>query len=584
MSNTIYNLWCYLEGDNTVLPVDTPSTISIGELKKMIKENYGDDLKDNAARLSLSRVNIDYFAVTDELNRGEYRPNVNDEQPLQNIMSPISDVWPEPPPDGHIHVFIRPPPPTVLGKRTREVGDVLNSKIYTTSPSQMGKLREYKSLQQDQNKRILDDRPVPDSVPPASLLYDGFGHFMDIFRHRKDVYDLSLKRRNLELAVDNFAELMTDFHDNEDGRKMKGLLALNEILSNNSNKLAAASIDSTSIHSDGHYNGPHDAVSCIVGFKNELVDISSMPLVELIGYVAHSHAQSMARHEELYKGWRVPCLGMTIVGPYVTFYAVIFLRKLRVVSLTPALSCVASAGEGDDRKALYAAFSGALDLLRRIDEDAKNFLSKPPKIQHLDYSFPYISALPKFDGSSEKVHFQILRHHPDVQSYRLLYIAETSDKKQILVKFTPRYSIALHAFCADRGHAPVIHGFQTLPGGWFVVAMDYISPISPAHLSRSPDLTRLLDKWTADLQKLMQSFHDEGLVHGDLREPNILCDGEKVMLIDFDWGGEVGKACYPRARLCHDLMEGRDNTSPEITKGDDRRVLQNTLGELKNIQ
>jgi hypothetical protein len=467
----------------------------------------------------------------------------------------------------------------------------------------MGKLREYKSLQQDQNKRILDDRPVPDSVPPASLLYDGFGHFMDIFRHRKDVYDLSLKRRNLELAVDNFAELMTDFHDNEDGRKMKGLLALNEILSNNSNKLAAASIDSTSIHSDGHYNGPHDAVSCIVGFKNELVDISSMPLVELIGYVAHSHAQSMARHEELYKGWRVPCLGMTIVGklhfsgvsdgydimymlpgPYVTFYAVIFLRKLRVVSLTPALSCVASAGEGDDRKALYAAFSGALDLLRRIDEDAKNFLSKPPKIQHLDYSFPYISALPKFDGSSEKVHFQILRHHPDVQSYRLLYIAETSDKKQILVKFTPRYSIALHAFCADRGHAPVIHGFQTLPGGWFVVAMDYISPISPAHLSRSPDLTRLLDKWTADLQKLMQSFHDEGLVHGDLREPNILCDGEKVMLIDFDWGGEVGKACYPRARLCHDLMEGRDNTSPEITKGDDRRVLQNTLGELKNIQ
>jgi tRNA A-37 threonylcarbamoyl transferase component Bud32 len=32
----------------------------------------------------------------------------------------------------------------------------------------------------------------------------------------------------------------------------------------------------------------------------------------------------------------------------------------------------------------------------------------------------------------------------------------------------------------------------------------------------------------------MQSFHDEGLVHGDLREPNILCDGENVMSIDFD--------------------------------------------------
>jgi hypothetical protein len=56
MSDTIYKLWCYLEGDNTVLHVFAPSTISISELKTMIKEKYGDDLKDNAARLSLSRV------------------------------------------------------------------------------------------------------------------------------------------------------------------------------------------------------------------------------------------------------------------------------------------------------------------------------------------------------------------------------------------------------------------------------------------------------------------------------------------------------------------------------------------------
>lgn len=255
-----------------------------------------------------------------------------------------------------------------------------------------------------------------------------------------------------------------------------------------------------------------------------------------------------------------------------------------MVSLTPGLSCIASAGEGDDRKALYAAFSGALDLLRRIDEDAKRFLSKPLKIRHEDYSFPYISALPKFGGSSEEFYFRILRLHPDVQSYRLLYIAETLDKKPIMVKFTRQYSIKLHVFCAERGHAPVIHGFQTLPGGWFVVAMDYILPISsPVHPSQSPHLTRLLDKWTNDLQKLMQTFHDEELVHGDLREPNILCDGEEVMLIDFDWGGEVGKACYPHARLCRDLMKGREGTSPQITKEDDTRVLQNTLEGLKNI-
>jgi hypothetical protein len=96
-----------------------------------------------------------------------------------------------------------------------------------------------------------------------------------------------------------------------------------------------------------------------------------------------------------------------------------------------------------DRKALYAAFSGALDLLRRIDEDAKSFFSKLPKIYYLDSkldcSFPYISALPKYDGSDEELHFRILRPHPDIQSYRLLYIAETLDEKQIMVKFTRQY-------------------------------------------------------------------------------------------------------------------------------------------------
>ena len=85
-----------------------------------------------------------------------------------------------------------------------------------------------------------------------------------------------------------------------------------------------------------------------------------------------------------------PWTSYHLPGPYVTFYALIHFpnRQLRVVSLTPALSCVASAGEGDDRKALYAAFEGALVLLRHIDDDAKNFLNGPPTISHADCNFP----------------------------------------------------------------------------------------------------------------------------------------------------------------------------------------------------
>lgn len=255
-----------------------------------------------------------------------------------------------------------------------------------------------------------------------------------------------------------------------------------------------------------------------------------------------------------------------------------------MVSLTPGLSCISSAGEGDDRKALYAAFFSGLDLLRCIDEDAKKTLGQLSSIQRVDHKFPYISSLPKHDKPQEYVHFKIIGLHSDQQTYRLLYVAELlgENKGQILIKFTHRYSIELHAFCAKHGRAPRIHGFGSLPGGWFAVAMDYIS--TGLHPPQVLDLTTaLIEKWATQLTTIMQSFHNEQLVHGDLRGPNIICHGEDldVMLIDFDWGGKVGKAKYPQARLCAELIDGRNDTDPKITKGDDERVLKNTIEQLK---
>lgn len=110
--------------------------------------------------------------------------------------------------------------------------------------------------------------------------------------------------------------------------------------------------------------------------------------------------------------------------------------------------------------------------------------------------------------------------------------------------------------------------------------MDLILP--PMNPSLSPDFPRHLDKWTEDLRDLMQSFHDAGFVHGDLREPNILCDGEKLKLINYDWGGVVGEAHYPHAQLCYELTDGRDGSDPRITKDDDKRILQDTLEGLKH--
>ncbi|KAH9007210.1 hypothetical protein EDB86DRAFT_3069881 [Lactarius hatsudake] len=568
---TNYELWCIIEGEDSPFPVTVPPGGTVYSLKSLILatcNTVDGPLKDVLPRnLMLTKIDV---AEMSEISK--FRPNSD----YLRSTALISEVWPIKPPRSHISVFVHLPSRTILGKRplahsnsSNDFDVVLDSKVLAFPPSNLGNQGD---------EKILDDRPEADRIPPASLLYHGFGHFMDSFTHKGIRVDEV--QHNLERQVDDFAVKMTAFYRNEELRTRTGLDALGDILGR---ELTVAA--NGGVCTSGHHCGPHKAVTCVVKFKNELVDISSMPMIELTGYVARSHKESLDYQSgPLLKGWNVPSLGLTVVGPYVTFYGIIFLGQCqwRIVPLTPTLSCVGSACEGNDRTALYAAFSGASTLLHHIDEDVRRYCLVPPILPHADRWFPYVSELPRYPTSTEnteneKLRFRILRHLAPEPPNHQLYIAKTlcDPEKTIVVKFTRRYSIELHAFCANREHAPSILGFGQVPGGWFVVAMDYISEaVYPSH---STDLDRLRDKWVHDLTTLVRSFHDQGLVHGDLRQPNMICRGERIMLIDFDWGGRLGVASYPHAQLNPQLTIGRQSVDGEITKDDDDRILQQTI-------
>jgi hypothetical protein len=56
--------------------------------------------------------------------------------------------------------------------------------------------------------------------------------------------------------------------------------------------------------------------------------------------------------------------------------------------------------------------------------------------------------------------------------------------------------------------------------------------------------------------QFLQNLHAQGLVHGDIRCFNIVFNGGEGKLIDFDFGGSIGRRRYPRGYVA-DLADGR---------------------------
>ncbi|KAH8986308.1 hypothetical protein EDB92DRAFT_1264184 [Lactarius akahatsu] len=185
MKGAKYDLWCLCKG------YSEPNLVSIapGEylynLKKEILRECGTEsgpLKGaNAMNIVLTKIDMYYSGEvsTSEISRRILSGDESSEV-LNNPTITISSVWPTEPLPRHISVFVHRPSDTALGKRPRGGLDVIHdAKIFDDPPSVVAKPSKYKTLQNHPSQKILDGRPQADSVPPLSLLYHGFGDFMD---------------------------------------------------------------------------------------------------------------------------------------------------------------------------------------------------------------------------------------------------------------------------------------------------------------------------------------------------------------------------------------------------------------------
>lgn len=212
----------------------------------------------------------------------------------------------------------------------------------------------------------------------------------------------------------------------------------------------------------------------------------------------------------------------------------------------------------------------------------------PPDSIHIDLRrFPPISSLRLLDSiiENDRINFSIKKRLKPYTAWRFVYIAELDDSsaqkigstasKEIFVKFTSSYCPTLHSFCETEGFAPKLYACEELPGGWFCVAMECIP---------SAGLTKTLvhdhgAEWIKRMGEIVRTIHKINYVHGDLRLANFICDGGRLLLIDFDWGGRDGEVKFPDVELQLGLRSDRGEEL--ITKYRDLAVIRDTIKEVQ---
>ncbi|KAG1891729.1 uncharacterized protein F5891DRAFT_1210959 [Suillus fuscotomentosus] len=139
---------------------------------------------------------------------------------------------------------------------------------------------------------------------------------------------------------------------------------------------------------------------------------------------------------------------------------------------------------------------------------------------------------------------------------QLIFFGETvgdAAGSKICIKFVRHYSPEAHKFCASKGRAPKLIAYDPLPGGWNMVVMDALD-IDDDNFPQRPGSYRQLSKMAVvdrqplkeAITSLIQQLHDEGYVHGDLRDANLVVnDNKDFMLLDFDWAGPKQETHYP---------------------------------------
>ncbi|KAF8895993.1 hypothetical protein BD779DRAFT_1433827, partial [Infundibulicybe gibba] len=392
------------------------------------------------------------------------------------------------------------------------------------SPSDGAKPVAFRKEQEKENYTYACGRPLEtEPALPLALLHPVFGQFIDDCKNiRLTAEDLACARE-LQLKMSEF------YYDGSDRRD-----CLRVILDSYSIEILSLAQSTTT-----GYIEKLGRPIMICEIENEMCGSETDPSLQ-----AFLHYHTFIRDSGLWKDYSSyhPCF----IIPYIGFGGCALDDRpwREMFSLLP-LNFHSTDGDAYDTLARHlAALKRAVRTLEGLysEPDPIPYPPKPRDPSDRPRSVFPIFPHPTSFSLGDTGRLMEFRHIAEMNG-RLIFHGRTKDRRAICIKYVRKYGKEAHSWCASQGFAPELIVCKVIEGGWIMVVME------------------LLDKsWTmwdsecyhrpGDLKErvydAVSAFHEKGMVHGDLRDVNIMVKGLEFTIIDFDWAGKMGEAHYPR--------------------------------------
>ncbi|KAF7426463.1 hypothetical protein PC9H_008832 [Pleurotus ostreatus] len=246
------------------------------------------------------------------------------------------------------------------------------------------------------------------------------------------------------------------------------------------------------------------------------------------GETAYLSVATAPELEKLRNRSCMPSFLLEISGPYLSVSGAIYVdgviteRLTGFISLVPLLSSQAPLGHASAHDKLTYQIAHFFQCLRECsDQLAAEYLKMDP-----------------MDIVDERI---LLPAHHFSRSERTVFLAKAERAGQptidCIVKFASAYCADVHNIVHEAGAAPRLLYCEFVPSvGKFCVVTEFVHEQEGARLTSAGIQT---------LQNAVGALHARSHVFGDLRDANILVDGQgNPNLIDFDWSGIEGNVFY----------------------------------------